>query len=431
MTELREMAKLLTDTLAAEGIDKFAVSLSRSEKQELNTEDVRFSLYRTTFDQDASVTAFTHGRKGSASGNDLSEEGLVNLVRTAIAGAESAPEDEAFDIAEDQGREVFVQGPQEGDIDRFYDRLQETIDTVQKDYPKIRLMQMIGSYTKEDSLYQNSNGTDFETHSGVYEAVLEFAGNDGEKTTGISDGFVLMKDLEKPVADLGMIRRNLEDTEKSLETVEIGGKFEGTVIFTPSCLNYMLYMLSGSSLSDNVILDGTSPWLDKVGEKVASPKVTVRLGTSDDRLAISTPYTGDGYRSEDVTIIDKGVLKCHLLSLYAANKTGRPVTKNDGRDFIMEPGDRKLSQMIAGVKRGLIVGGFSGGHPGANGEISGVAKNSFYIEDGKIKGAVMETMINGNLADIFKNVSAISEELVCDGTSVLPYMACEGMVISG
>ena len=83
------------------------------------------------------------------------------------------------------------------------------------------------------------------------------------------------------------------------------------------------------------------------------------------------------------------------------------------------------------MKRGLIVGGFSGGHPGANGEISGVAKNSFYIEDGKIKGAVMETMINGNLADIFQNVSAVSEELVCDGTSVLPYMACEGMIISG
>ncbi len=431
MTELRDMARLLTDKLSAAGIDKYAVSLTESEKQELNTELENFSLYRTTFDQQAKVTAFTGGRKGSATGNDLSQEGLSKLVETAIAGAQSAPVDEAFDIAEYQGKEVFTQGPSEGDIERLYDRMQEMMDTVHKDYPKINLMQMIGSYTRMAGLYLNSNGTDFETRSGVYSMVMMFAGNDGQKTTGISDGFAAMKDLDTPLLGLGMIRKNLEDTQKSLETVPVGGKFEGTVIFTPSCLQYMIYMLANSFLNDSVIIDGTSPWLDKAGQKVASDLITIRLAAQDDRLAETEPFTGDGYKAENVTVIDKGILKCHLLSLYSANKMGRPVTKNDSTSVIMEPGTTALEEIIGGVKRGLLVGGFSGGHPGANGEISGVAKNSFYIEDGKIKGAVMETMINGNLADIFANVSAVSRELVSDGTAVLPYMATEGMVISG
>ena len=99
--------------------------------------------------------------------------------------------------------------------------------------------------------------------------------------------------------------------------------------------------------------------------------------------------------------------------------------------MVMEPGDTALNDMIASVKKGLIVGGFSGGEPGANGEFSGVAKNSFLVEDGKIVGAVTETMINGNLEQVFRNVEAVSCELVCDGTSVIPYVMSSGIVVSG
>ena len=40
-------------------------------------------------------------------------------------------------------------------------------------------------------------------------------------------------------------------------------------------------------------------------------------------------------------------------------------------------------------------------------------------------------MISGNLADMLKNVVAVSKETVCDGTSVLPYIAFRGITISG
>lgn len=97
----------------------------------------------------------------------------------------------------------------------------------------------------------------------------------------------------------------------------------------------------------------------------------------------------------------------------------------------MEGGDTPYADMIKNVKRGIIVGRFSGGQPGSNGEFSGVAKNSFLVEDGEIKGAVTETMINGNLADMLKNIISISKETVEDGTSVLPYIAVDGIVIAG
>ena len=60
-----------------------------------------------------------------------------------------------------------------------------------------------------------------------------------------------------------------------------------------------------------------------------------------------------------------------------------------------------------------------------------MAKNSFLIEDGKIKNAVTETMVNGNLGEVVKNIRAISKELCLDGGMVMPYIAVDGIVISG
>ena len=40
-------------------------------------------------------------------------------------------------------------------------------------------------------------------------------------------------------------------------------------------------------------------------------------------------------------------------------------------------------------------------------------------------------MINGNLAELLNNLVAISRETTADGTTVLPYMAFDKVVISG
>ena len=190
-------------------------------------------------------------------------------------------------------------------------------------------------------------------------------------------------------------------------------------------------MLVNNYISDGVIINGTSQWLDKVGEQVASEALTVSLNPYDERIVIGERATGSGFRTEDVTLIDKGVLKIHRLSLYGSNKTGRPVVKNTGFDLVVGNGEKTLAELIASVDRGLILGGFSGGQPGANGEFSGVAKNSFLIEKGKITGAVTETMVNGNLGEAFRRIKGVSKEVLCDGGSVVPWIAVDGIVISG
>jgi len=69
--------------------------------------------------------------------------------------------------------------------------------------------------------------------------------------------------------------------------------------------------------------------------------------------------------------------------------------------------------------------------PASNGDFSGVAKNSFYVENGEIKYAITETMITSNLKDMFNNIEEISIETLNTGESVTPWMKIRGVTISG
>ena len=428
---LKEKADLMDRILKQEQIEKYRYTISQSEKQELNLENGGFKLLRTVFSGSASLRVFQGAKMGTASGNDITEEGLSRLAEEAKAAAESASEDPCHDIAPDQGREVLRQGTEEPDMDRFIGRIQEFLDTAAREYPKVRIMSGIGSYDRWNQITRNSNGTEFEDIAGKYSFSVEICASDGERTTGLDYTGISTMSLETPLMELGDLRRRLEDIQNSIAPETLQGKFEGTVIITPPCAAEFIWMTLSNYIGESVIINGTSQWLDKVGEQVADEKLTVALKPYDERIVIGERSTSNGFRTEEVTLIDKGVLKTHWLSLYGSNKTGRPVVKNTGSDLVVAPGDKTLEELISSVDRGLILGGFSGGQPGTNGEFSGVAKNSFLIENGKVKCAVTETMVNGNLGEAFRHIRGISKELLCDGESVVPYIAVDGIVISG
>ncbi len=431
MYDIQERADKLMALLRERGDAPFFCTVTESEKQELNTEGADFSLFRTIFDNSVSLTVIRDGKKGTASGNDLTDDGLRALVDGALLSAESSVPDEANVLAEGEAPEVFRSGRYEPQMDRLYDSVSQLLRDVGARYPGVRIMELIADHTRTHCLYVNANGTRFESFAGAYHVDVEMSASDGERSTGLDYFQIATLDLDTPLIEQGSVARRMADAERSLISASIPGKFEGTVIFTPDALAQFSYMLLSNYLMSSVILEGTSQWLDKLGVTVASEKLTMSLKAADERIVELEPFTDDGYRAEDVCLIEKGVLKSQLLNLYAARKTGRPVTKNSSYALVIEGGDSTLEEMIASIDRGLIVGRFSGGEPGSNGEFSGVAKNSFYVENGAIVGAVAETMINGNLEQMFRNVLAVSRELACDGMQVLPYLSCGGIVISG
>ncbi|MCR5278696.1 MAG: TldD/PmbA family protein [Lachnospiraceae bacterium] len=431
MSKIIDVSNKACALLQEKGITKYGVSVTQKETREFNIEDGEFSLLRTLFDNGLSVSTFIGTKQGAASGNDFTDEGIKATVEAAVTSTESSAEDPDKDIAPDQGKHVFKEGVAELDTEKFFERIKEFKEALPVKYPKIKLMQVFAKCVKKNSYYVNTNGTTFENTEGWYDFVAEFAGNDGQKTTGINVAYCSFVDLDTPFLDQEVISHPFDVAVAQLNEVTIDGKFEGRVIVTPDMANNLMYAALSNFIGGGVILDGTSIWKDKLGQKVVSDKLNLKVDPFDKHVVCGERWTGDGFKAEPVSVFEKGVLKNFLIGLYVANKKKLTPAKASMGSFIIEPGDSNYADMLKSVKKGLILGGFSGGNPGANGEISGVAKNSFLVEDGEIKGAVSETMINGNLADMLNNIVAISKETLSDGSGNAPYIAIDGVVISG
>ena len=425
-----DIAQYAMQKLQETGAQQYACEAHTSAKREFNVDGGKFSLLRTTIDNRLDLTLIKDNRRGKTLINAFTHEAVDEAVRDCLASAEGSAPDPAWELVSGTQRN-FTLGAPDGNMDHLFARAQEMLQSIQQEYPKVMVEQMIVAHQRAEGIYLNSLGARYESLEGLYEAQVMFSGHEGEKSSSFNFAAVVTDNLLKPFLDQGSMRQNLADAEKQIDTIASEGKFVGTVVFTPDCAGDVLGELLGNFVGDGVILDGTSPWKDKLGEQVADPRITLSAAPRHPGIVCGERYVSDGYLSEDYDIIREGKLNQFMLSGYVANKTGKKRAPNSSDSLVMQPGDQTLKELLSGIERGLLVSRFSGGSPASNGDFSGIAKNSFLIEHGQITSAVSETMISGNLAEMVNHLRGISRETVRNGYSLLPWFAVDGITISG
>ena len=428
---LKKTAQSAVAALQAAGADKAQASVSYTITHEFNVDGGEFSLFRTLFDKQLAMTAIQGGKKGTVAQNRYDEETIAASAKACLEAAASAQPDENWDFAPVSQNEDFVLGEPKPDTDKLFFRCQELIASVKERFPKIMMEQMIVFHKEIIRARANSYGVLFSTHEGCYEVSLMFSGHDGDKASSFFGSGVITDSLDRPFLELGSLAEDLANVEKQIETTVVDGKFEGTMVLMPGCVTSLFYTLLSDFAGEGGLLSGTSPWKDKLGEKVADERITISLAPLDERIVCGERYTGEGFRAENFDVIKDGKLNAFYLGLYASNKLQLPRGKNDSFNVVIAPGNKPIADIIASIDKGILVGRFSGGQPSSNGDFSGVAKNSFLIENGKIGPALSETMIAGNMADMLNRLRDISAEQVADGMMALPYMAFDGITISG
>jgi PmbA protein len=419
------------DTAKRAGADKAQVHLMLTEKSELNVDSGRMSLFRTTGNASLSLTVFVGARKGSATLNKIDASSIEEAAREAAAFASTAEADMANDISPAAPPKEFEYGDREPDREAMYARLSEFVAYAGKAYPKTKLEQCILDFTRYEGFVGNTNGAFFIGRRGLYDFSAMFTSKDGEKTSSFNYSGASDRKLTRPLEAWGSVDELMRQSSEQLEPRRVQENFEGDLIMAPDCMGDLVHALQSVFLGDYPMLAGTSPWKDRLGERVCSDTLTLRSMPVSERIKAGYFVTPDGFEAKDATIIDGGILESFLLGLYASNKTGKPRATTAGGAWIIEAGADSLASMISGIERGLLLCRFSGGNPSSNGDFSGVAKNSYLIEKGKLAYPVVSTMISGNFGDLVQDVKAVSKETVDFGSAIFPWIRFGGVTIAG
>jgi len=427
----QEAAQYALDKLIKSGADKAACTVACGKKEEFNVEAGKFSLLRTLFDDSLSLKAICDGRKGVTVLNKIDKASIDTAVENCISLAQSSIPDDAEDIAEQIENKSFDQSAYGSDLDGLFRKTKEFIQQINDEYPKIILEGVVSEYNTAEITYLNSNGVEFHDKKEHYDMSSMFSAHDGEKSSSFNHYGASFASPKTPFIDIGMHRTLLDESVKSLDTRMVENKYVGKIIITPAC-DVIWSTLFGCFLTDRPLVEKTSRWKDALGTKVADSKLTLRLVPLHPGVTAGERFTSDGYESRDIDIIRNGVLTSFALSLYGSRKTGHQRAGNTAFVNIeVAAGDTALAQMIKDIDRGILLNRFSGAAPGPSGDISGVAKNSFMIENGRITDALSETMVSFNIVDILANIPAISKERSENGESILPWCCFDGVTISG
>jgi PmbA protein len=428
--ELKDMLSYAIERLKKKGIDKIQGIIGESEKKELQVETgKKISLFRTTFQNYLNLYGIKDNKRSSISINKIDKESIDISIEKLVKNIKTSEIDESNSIADKQPYEEFTTPSLDPDIDTMYNRLDEFNDYVNQEHKTIILEAATLDHIKSNSHLMNSNGLDFLVNKGSYNCAAMFTAKDKSRTSSFNYSGYSASNLKLQIKDRAYLSELLHQSNEQLNITNLDNKFTGKILVTPHCLPDFLSFIE-YSIGDGGIISGNSIYQDKVNKVIANKKFSLSSLPLSNKIDCGYSIDSDGYKAQNLDIIKDGVLKSLILSQYAAHKTNRARVSNDGGCHMVLKGTKSFQEMIKDIDHGILLCRFSGGSPSDNGDFSGVAKNSYYIENGEIKHPVSETMISGNIAQMFMNIGDISNETIDFGDEVLPWISFDGITVS-
>ena len=202
---------------------------------------------------------------------------------------------------------------------------------------------------------------------------------------------------------------------------------EMEVVLGPGWPGILLHEAVGHGLEADFNRKKTSAFSGRIGQQVASPKVTVvDNGTIAGRRG-SLNVDDEGSPTQETVLIEGGVLRGYLSDKLSARLMGMPNTGSGRRESYqaipmprmtntyMLAGEDDPEDILRSVKRGLYAVNFGGGQVDiTNGKFVFSASEAYLIEDGKITAPVRDATLIGNGPEALKFVSMVGNDLKLD-----------------
>ncbi|PWK47813.1 metalloprotease TldD [Pleionea mediterranea] len=189
----------------------------------------------------------------------------------------------------------------------------------------------------------------------------------------------------------------------------------------------LLHEAVGHGLEGDFNRKGSSAFSGRVGERVASPLVTVVDDGTISKSRGSLSIDDEGTPTQHTTLIEDGVLRGYMQDKRNARFMGQQSTGNGRRESYahlpmprmtntyMLAGKDQPSDIIKSVKKGIYAPNFGGGQVDiTSGKFVFSTSEAYLIEDGVITAPVKGATLIGNGPEVMKKVSMVGNDLKLD-----------------
>ncbi len=212
----------------------------------------------------------------------------------------------------------------------------------------------------------------------------------------------------------------LKRMETSLKAEPIRSCTVPVVLEAGSCGTFW-HECCGHPLEAVAIASGGSEFCERLGDKVASAKVTLIDDGTIPGLYGSEAVDDEGHPTQKNILIKNGVLKGYLCDRLGGRRLGMPSTGSGRKqdytyapvsrmtNTYLAPGEDDEEEMIRDIDRGLFVTGCGGGCGGR--EFSIEITEGWWIENGKLVHPVSGLTLNGRGMEVIQLVDRVGSRL--------------------
>lgn len=448
ISDLRQLATdVVTKALRAGATDAEAVL---REGDEFST-TVRLGEVETLKESGSrgiGLRVFIGQRAASTSSSDFTSEGIDRLISGALALARVTSEDPFAGLADTSDF-----GQLDSDLQLFHEDVYSLPTAERIEYAR----RCEAAAMSADPRIANSDGGNFDAATGrkVLANSRGFVGEYRSSYCSISTSpialskngemqrdywFASARTLSKLDSPESVGAEAARRTLRRLDARRVPTQ-RVPIVFAPEIAGSLVGAIFNAANGDS-IYRGASFFTGKLNEQVAAASINV----IDDGTIVggfgSAPFDGEGLPTRRKVIVEKGVLKTYLLNTYTARKLNLRSTGNAVRglagnpgigsgNLFLEAGWQSPDEILREVKSGLYVTELLGqGVNMVTGDYSRGA-SGLWIENGELAYPVQEITVAGNLKEMFRNITAIGNDLVFRGSTASPTLRIDGMTIAG
>jgi len=414
--ERLELANWAVAQAKKSGADDVAVNITNQRDIEIEYRERKLDKLKESTQNSLSLSIYANNRYSSHSTNDIKKETLSKFISEAVAMTKYLNEDPFRTLPDPK----YYAGRKDIDLQLFDSAYKKVTSNKRVDIAKeiedITLSQsdkIISCTTYySDSFYEmvkvQSNGFEGERIGTSFSSGVEVTVRDGEKGRPADwdwRTFRFFKDLASP--------ETLAKTAVERALDKIGqSKMESGVydmVIDNRTAGRLLSALYGPMQARS--LQQKSSFLEgKLGQKIASDKLTVIDDPFIKAGLGSRKFDSEGMATKRRVMIGKGVLKSFYIDNYYGKKLSMEPTIRSATNTVFNYGSRPANEMIKEMKRGILVTDFIGGNSNSTtGDFSyGIIGK--YIENGKIIKPVNEMNISGNLVDFWNQLTEVGND---------------------